>query len=576
MDDAGSRQRGASFITHHSSFADALTLLVSRRIILVGGKGGVGKTTIASAMALHRAQRQRTILFTTDPASNLADIFKAAVPNLTLEALDADQLYARFLEKNLASFLELGDRGTYLEKDELRRFFELSLPGADELMAWLHIGELAEANPEAAIIVDTAPTGHTLRMLGAADHFRQIASALDAMQEKHRGMVRQFTRRESHDAMDAFIEQFTADAARRLALLTSPASAFVPVFLAEPWVIEQTRRLIAEVRADGFEVPMAVLNRVTADTPDVEIGVPVARAEEFGDWSAGILGTPPPKGQPVRERTRSGFRPALLTFFAGKGGVGKTTLSAATALYLARTRKVTLISVDPAHSLRDVFAKEPPPSNLTVEMVDTKAQWASFRRNLGDEIERAVSALAPKGMTVAYDGEAMQKLVEIAPPGADELFAVNRLSELVQNGETVIVDTAPTGHFLRLIDLPKTAGEWVREFMRILLRYKELVPPGSLGEELIRASRALTALDETMHSDRCSVIVVTRPEPIVMAETKRLLADLTSRGLRVAGVIANYVTDEEVDPDFLVVQKRDRPPVTLEELAALAEPLIEA
>ena len=257
-----------------------------------------------------------------------------------------------------------------------------------------------------------------------------------------------------------------------------------------------------------------------------------------------------------------------------KGGVGKTTLSAATALHLARTQKVTLISVDPAHSLRDVFAKEQPPPNLTVEMIDTKAQWASFRRNLGDEIERAVSALAPKGMTVAYDGEAMQKLVEIAPPGADEIFAINRLADLVQSGETVIVDTAPTGHFLRLVDLPKTAGEWVREFMRILLRYKELVPPGSLGEELIRASRALTALDETMHSDRCSIIVVTRPEPIVLAETRRLLAELQHRGLRVGGVVANYVTDEEVEPDFMVVKKRDKPPVTLEELATLAEPLI--
>src|SRR5258706_5082092 len=365
MNDEGANR--PLFLDHLSS------LLGDRRIILVGGKGGVGKTTVASALALHRARRQRTILFTTDPASNLGDIFKAPVPNLTLEALDAGQLYARFLEQNLASFLELGDRGTYLEKNELRRFFELSLPGADELMAWLHIGELAEENPDAAVIVDTAPTGHTLRMLGAADHFRQLASALDAMQEKHRGMVRQFTRRESHDAMDAFIAQFTTDAARRRALLTSPASAFLPVFLAEPWVIEQTRRLIAEVRADGFEVPVAVLNRVTADTPNVELAVPVARAEECGVWSAGILPAGPAASSRRSARRQdaawpAGWKPALLTFFAGKGGVGKTTLSAATALHLARSRKVTLISVDPAHSLRDVFAQEQPPPNLTVEM----------------------------------------------------------------------------------------------------------------------------------------------------------------------------------------------------------------
>src|SRR5213075_482939 len=145
-------------------------------------------------------QRQPVILFTTDPASNLGDIFKAPVPNLTLEALDAGQLYARFLEKNLAAFLELGDRGTYLEKDELRRFFELSLPGADELMAWLHIGELAEENQDSIIVVDTAPTGHTLRMLSSSAHFTQLGEALDAMQEKHRSLVRQLARRSVRDA----------------------------------------------------------------------------------------------------------------------------------------------------------------------------------------------------------------------------------------------------------------------------------------------------------------------------------------------------------------------------------------
>ncbi len=560
--------------------------LNGRRLVLIGGKGGAGKTTVACALALHRAHAQRTILFTTDPASNLGDIFKGRAPsgNLVLEALNAEQLYARFLERNLASFLKLGDRGTYLEKDELRRFFELSLPGVDELMAWLHIGELAESDPEAAIVVDTAPTGHTLRMLGSSEHFREIAAALDAMQEKHRGMVRQFTRRDVRDAMDEFIERFADDAARRRALLTSPAAAFVPVFLDEPWVIEQTRRLIAEVRAGGIEVPVAVLNRARRD---VDISVPVVRApesprpldtpESIERWSTGRLGSAgfQPAGPAASSRGNAPspirLAPAPLTFFAGKGGVGKTTLSAATALRLAQARKVTLISVDPAHSVRDVFARETPPPNLTVEVIDTKGEWQAFRDRMGAEVERAVNALAPRGMSVAYDIEAMQKLVEIAPPGADELFAVNRLADLVQGGQTVIVDTAPTGHFLRLIDLPRTAGEWVHELMRTLLHYKELVHPGMLGEELLRASKALTALDEAMHSDRCTVLVVTRPEPVVMAETHRLIGELKQRGLSIGAVIANYVTDETVADDSLVVRRRDTPPVTLAELTAMVE-----
>jgi arsenite-transporting ATPase len=185
---------------------------------------------------------------------------------LSIEALHADDLYKKFLNDNLPSFLELGDRGTYLDKEELRRFFELSLPGVDELMAWMRIGELAEQNAEAMLVVDTAPTGHTLRMLGSAEHFRQFADALDSMQQKHRDMVQQLTRRSVRDAIDDFIDDFEARARRRRELLTDPKrTAFVPVLLSDSWVVEQTKRLIDEVRADGIDVPFAILNRAAPE-----------------------------------------------------------------------------------------------------------------------------------------------------------------------------------------------------------------------------------------------------------------------------------------------------------------------
>jgi arsenite-transporting ATPase len=240
-----------------------------------------------------------------------------------------------------------------------------------------------------------------------------------------------------------------------------------------------------------------------------------------------------------------------MMFFAGKGGVGKTTFAAATALQLARanpSRKYTVISVDPAHALRDAFAREASPPNLNVEMSDTRAKWRRFRDTLGAEIERAIRSLTPSGFSLQYDTEALQKLVEIAPPGADELFAVARLAELAADASqaAVIVDTAPTGHFLRLLDLPKTAGEWVREFMRILLRYREVIQPGTLGEELVNASRSLKSLEEALPASE--FIVVTRPERIVVAETQRLVGELKRRGLNVSRIIANYVTPETECP----------------------------
>jgi arsenite-transporting ATPase len=618
-----------------SALRDALDTLRTRRIVLFGGKGGVGKTTMAALAALQLAKSRKVVLFTTDPAGNLTDLFSNPATrqpgNLVTESLDAPSLYARFLETNLPSFLELSDRGTYLDREELRRFFELSLPGVDELMAWSRIAELAEEQGDAVIVVDTAPTGHTLRMLSSGEHFAQLGRALDAMQQKHRSIVRQLTRRDSRDAMDAFIERFETDAQRRRDLLG--AGAFVPVALSEPLVVEQTKRLVGEVE---IEVPFVILNRTAPDcdcarcreqrlrdssargefanvvdvvrscvpldsiealdavlvgvrpSPGLRPPSPVGR----GDCSRSVVSSPFPIGRGWREAPGEGRAPAKIVFFAGKGGVGKTSTSVSYALNLARTqpeRQYVIISVDPAHSLRDVFAKEAPPPNLRVETVDTRARWRAFRDQLGEEIERAMNAMTPSGLTVAYDTDAMKQLIEVAPPGADELFAISRLADLTADDSIAetIVDTAPTGHFLRLLDLPKTAGEWVREFMRILLRYRELVPAGTLGEELLRASRALHSLEKTLHSDRASVVVVTRPERIVVAETRRLLDDLQRRGIRVSRVIANYVTPDSdckcdqsmrafeedslrsLGADITRVERRDTPPATLSDLATL-------
>lgn len=598
-----------------SSFTEALDSLASRRVLLFGGKGGVGKTTISTAAALHFSLERDVVLLSTDPASNLEDLLGERPPRLTIESIDAASLYARFLGENLEAFLEIGDRGTYLDREELRRLFDLAMPGADELMGWMRVAELAEAQTGAMLVVDTAPTGHTLRMLSSANHFKQLAIAFDTMQEKHRALVRQFARRDVHDAIDQFIDDFSAKAAERRALLTDASkSAFIPVTLSEPLVIEQTLRLAAELAE--MDVPFVILNRTDTDcraaadararqalaprrVVDAERACyPLDSAAAIRTWLGGkVAAEPVAAGHGIsvesaapRDAAALDAPPRML-FVAGKGGVGKTSCSASIALQLANADpggRYVVISVDPAHSLVDLFSKIEAPPNLAVEAIDTKAKWLRFRESFGDKIEGAVDALTPGGMSVSYDAEAMRSLLEIAPPGADELFAINRLAQLATD-ETVagvIVDTAPTGHFLRLLDLPQTAGEWVREFMRILLRYRELMHAGSLGEELIRASRALKELDATLRSDRAAVLVVTRPERMVAAETRRLITAIENHGSRIAGVAANYVTavsdcrcDQQMRAHELailatlapsvVIERRENAPATTGELLSL-------
>ena len=605
-----------AFGTAVRAFLDRLTTDLHARILLFGGKGGVGKTTIASIAALHLASRGPVILFSTDPASNLPDLFPdgSPLPLLTVEPFQADELWTAFLKSNLERFVEIGDRGTYLDRDEIRKLLELAVPGVDELAGWMRIGELAERNPDSTIVVDTAPTGHTLRLPGSSAHFGQISVALEQMQAKHSALVTQLTRRSVRDEIDDFIESFRSEWERRTAALSEPSiSAFIPLLLAEPWVIAQTARLIEEVRQSGLSVPFAVLNRSRCwcscrscaplckdeekaarsfSLPVIsapESPFPLATWRELQQWIAGEAGDSPLSAAPSGGVSKPlALSPdSKLVFFAGKGGVGKTTVAASVALQMAAASpdsRFVIISVDPAHALRDVFASEQPPANLEVETVDTRERWERFRERIGKEIEQAVDGLTPSHFSLPHDSGVISSLLDMAPPGADEIFAISRLADLLDDPsiERIFVDTAPTGHFLRLLDLPRDAGEWVRELMRLLLRYRELVPPGALAEELLENSRSLRRIGEALASASSETVVVTRAGEIVASETERLLAALARRGMKVGGVVLNAFEQENgcaISPSHAIspsgairvtiVPRASEPPATLLALRGL-------
>ena len=147
----------------------------SLQFILFGGKGGVGKTTMAVATALELARDQKVLLFTTDPAPSLADSFGQAIGNeptavvgtrnLFAMEMDAGKALAEFKEQYGGEILDILQQGTYLADEETEEILHLDIPGLDEVMSLKKIIDFMENADYQLYIVDTAPTGHTLRLL---------------------------------------------------------------------------------------------------------------------------------------------------------------------------------------------------------------------------------------------------------------------------------------------------------------------------------------------------------------------------------------------------------------------------
>lgn len=248
-------------------------------------------------------------------------------------------------------------------------------------------------------------------------------------------------------------------------------------------------------------------------------------------------------------------------FFGGKGGVGKTTCAAAAALETARAapgRRILLLSTDPAHSLGDVLGQKfsdvargvrGGPRNLMVRELDAGRALREVRDRVADGIEqlfRRVAAQGAIGGTAAeHDHRVMRDLTELAPPGIDEVVAVVEIVESLESADSsrfdlIVMDTAPTGHALRLIETPALVHDWVKVLMAILLKYQPLVGVGELGSVLLRLSQGLGRLRAVMGDPgRTRFLAVTRPAALPRAETGRLLRRLAAAGVSAPVVIVN-------------------------------------
>jgi arsenite-transporting ATPase len=570
------------------------------KLLLFGGKGGVGKTTCAVAAALDLARADPAsslLLVSTDPAHSLFDSLAGApLPdNLKVQEIDAGAAVSRFKAAHGAQLREIAVRGTVLDPDDVTRLLDLSLPGFDEVMAFHEIATLIESGIHARIIVDTAPTGHTLRLLAMPKFLRNWLGVLDAMLEKHRYLATLYRGDYLNDEVDDFLAALTALLERVNRVLTDDRLCqFVPVMLAERLSINETGRLLKSLRRWRIPVTDIVVNRLCPFNPIcrrcreaydqqqrelrraarwsqryalwgvTDQGKEVRGSESLnGLWNdlcpvthsdvepralapipPNVLGPPP---LPPRE--------ARVMIFAGKGGVGKTTLATATALRLVRDRdgpRVLLFSTDPAHSLSDCLGMEigaqetPIVPRLTALEIDAQVELKALRRLHAAEIKALFGATTKSaGASIQYDREVFQRVLDLAPPGLDETMALTRAIELLESRryDTLILDAAPTGHLLRLLELPDQIQDWLKVLFSLFLKHNVAPRLPRMSAFLVTLSQRLKRLQAILASpDQGRLYAVTILTEMALENTRDLLSACRRLGVSVPHIFINLAT----------------------------------
>jgi len=567
----------------------------------------VGKTTCAGAAALNLAEAhpdRRFRLVSVDPAHSLEDCFAGeqnALPaNLAVTELDARAGLADFVSRHGRDLRQIALRGTFLDEEDVGRLLDLSVPGLDEVMALKELSRLVSEEPDLHLIVDTAPSGHALRLLGLPGLAGRWLDALDALLAKHRFLRERYTGSSAEDEVDTFLRGLREAFGRLGRLLRDPFRCrFVPVLHAEPLSRDETGRLVKALEA--LRVPLAdvlVNGLYPPDGPCPVCRDVYRRQREVARGLREALGgcalwEVPQQGAEVRglaglRRFWDGVRPLRadkavtadeaaatpaslaprverpvplpgpaerLILLGGKGGVGKTTLAAATALRLAEARadrQVFLVSTDPAHSLSDGLRRPiaargtPVAPRLTAMEIDAEAEFTALRDLYREELQRLWDRLLAdhEGADLPFEREALDRLLDLSPPGLDELTAVTRIVDLLEAEKRwrVVLDTAATGHLLRMLQTPDLVRSWLREVLRLLLRYKRLIRLPRLSDFLLDLSRRITRLRSLITGEGARLTAVALPTRMALEETRDLVAACRDLGIRVPALLLNRAT----------------------------------
>ena len=547
--------------------ADPGLVGVATRFLLFTGKGGVGKTTLACATAVALADRgARVLLVSTDPASNLDEVLRTPLSGSATAIVGVPGLHALNVDPEAAA-LAYRERvvGPYrgVLPEETLRSVEEQLSGActveiaafDEFAKLL--GNAAAGDAFDHVIFDTAPTGHTLRLLQLpaawTDFLKESAggvsclgplSALGAQRELYAAAVAALS---DHARTTLVLVSRPEDAPlaeaertrRELAALGVGNARLVlnGVFTARDLADPLARAIEAEGRAalEALPAGLAGLPRTVVPLRAVDmVGVEALRAVFGGEADSSpspmrVAAADPAVGsmEALLDDLAGGGRGVVMTM--GKGGVGKTAVARTLAVALARRgHRVHLTTTDPAGRIDASLAAVP---GLRVSRIDPAAET---RRCTAEVLAGAGAGLNAEGRALMEE--------DLRSPCTEEIAVFQAFAEVVAEGksELVVLDMAPTGHTLLLLDATEA-------YHRQMSSLTGAVPD---------AVREL--LPRLRDPGYAKVLIVCLPEATPVHEADRLERDLRRARIEPFAWVINRSLTPLAVTDPILASRRDR------------------
>ena len=258
-------------------------------------------------------------------------------------------------------------------------------------------------------------------------------------------------------------------------------------------------------------------------------------------------------------------------FYAGKGGVGKTSCAAAAALAISEKKKTLIISTDPAHSLSDSFGRKiggevkELKKNLFAVEIDPKRAMEEYKEKLQPQMEK-FEFLKGLGMEDTFD-------IAGSTPGIDEFAAFDKFIQYMQSGEydVIVFDTAPTGHTLRFLSMPDVLDSWLGKMIKLRMKlsgftgmFKKLLPFGGDEEEPKVDSDQLEKMKKRLEDakkiltdgKKTTYNIVTIPENMAIYESERSWETLKEYGIPVKSIIINQIIPENKSCKFCTDKRK--------------------